>query len=161
MSTRLHTQSLVCASLMIAASAAPTLAETFEVTLEGISFQYNGMENMNIDLTINQGDTVRWVWVEGLHNVVSGFPESGNEGELFFSGEPTNVPGTAFEFTFDVPPGDYGYHCHPHAEVGMVSSVTVAGGAQAVPTSSPLGVVLMVFLVGAAAIGRLRRNATA
>ena len=161
MNTHLDTQSLVFASLMIAASAAPTLAETFEVTLEGISFKYNGMENMDIDLTINQGDTVRWVWVKGFHNVVSGIPESGKEGDLFFSGKPTNVPGTTFEFRFDVPPSVYGYHCHPHEEAGMISSVTVAGGAQAVPTNSPLAILLLVLLVGAAAISRLRRRATA
>ena len=98
--------------------------DTYEVTLEGISFGYDGQENMDIDLTILPGDTVRWLWVEGFHNVVSGFPDDPDPGELFFSGPPTGVPGTTFEFTF-LDPGIYSYHCHPHETFGMISFVTV------------------------------------
>ena len=85
---------------------------------------YDGQANMDIDLTILPGDTVRWLWVEGFHNVVSGFPDDPDPGELFFSGPPTGVPGTTFEFTF-LDPGIYGYHCHPHESFGMISFVTV------------------------------------
>ena len=120
-------------------------AETYEVTMEGFSFFYDGMENMEIDLTIAPGDTVRWLWVEGFHNVVSGFPEGGNEGDLFFSGEPVDSPGTIFEFTFDVPPGVYGYHCHPHEAVGMISSVTVAD--EPVPAVSAWSLLILIFLL--------------
>ena len=45
------------------------------------------------DLIIQIGDTVRWVWVSGTHNVVS------LEG-FFSSGAPTGPPNT-FEHTFD------------------------------------------------------------
>ena len=100
-------------------------AETFEVTLEGIWFWYDGQANMDIELFLEPGDTVRWLWIDGFHNVVSGFPGGGNEGELFYRGEPTDEPGTIFEFTFDVEPGVYGYHCHPHEDFGMISYVTV------------------------------------
>lgn len=117
--------------------------ETFEVTLEGFSFWYDGMENLEIDLAIDPGDTIRWLWVEGFHNVVSGFPEDPDTGELFFSGEPTSEVGTIFEFTF-TDPGVYGYHCHPHEELDMVSSVTV------VPEPSALA------LLGAGACACLR-----
>ena len=99
-------------------------ADVFEVTLEGIWFSYDGQQNMDIELTIDPGDTVRWLWVEGYHNVVSGFPGDGNEGELFFSGPPIDEPGNIFEFTF-LEPGVFGYHCHPHGEFGMISFVTV------------------------------------
>ncbi len=98
--------------------------ETYEVTLEGISFWQDGLMNMDIDLTILPGDTVRWLWVDGFHNVVSGFPDDPGTGELFFSGPPTDIPGSIFEFTF-LDPGIYGYHCHPHEGFGMISSVTV------------------------------------
>ncbi len=99
-------------------------AEVFEVTLQGFWFSYDGQQNMDIELTISPGDTVRWLWVEGFHNVVSGFPGDGNEGELFLSGPPTDEPGTIFEFTF-LEPGVFGYHCHPHGDFGMISFVTV------------------------------------
>lgn len=99
-------------------------AETFEVTLFAMSFQYSGQSNMNIDLVIQPGDTVRWRWVKGGHNVVSGYPEEKGTGDLFFSGPPTSVPGTIFEYTF-LDPGEYGYHCHPHELFGMISFVTV------------------------------------
>jgi len=118
-------------------------ADIYDVTLEGFWFQYNGQQNMDIDLTIEPGDTVRWTWIEGFHNVVSGFPGGGNEGELFFSGPPTDVPGTTFQFTF-LDPGVFGFHCHPHEEFGMVSFVTV------VPAPGAMG----LFLVG----GLLRRS---
>ncbi len=98
--------------------------DTYEVTLEGISYWYDGQANMDIDLTILPGDTVRWLWVEGDHNVVSGFPGDPDPGELFYSGLPEPVPGTTFEFTFS-DPGIYGYHCHPHEVFGMISYVTV------------------------------------
>ncbi len=108
----------------VACGTCPVQADTFDVTLEGISFWYDGQQNMNIDLVIQPGDTVRWLWVEGFHNVVSGFPDDPDSGDLFYSGPPTDAPGTIFEFTF-LDPGVYGYHCHPHGKFGMISYVTV------------------------------------
>lgn len=110
-------------------------ADVFEVTLEGLWYSYDGQQNMDIDLTINTGDTVRWLWVEGFHNVVSGFPEDGNPGEIFSSGPPVDDPGLIFEFTF-LESGVFGYHCHPHEEFGMISYVTV------IPTPGGLGVLV-------------------
>ncbi len=98
--------------------------DTYELMVEGISFWYDGQANMDIDLTILPGDTLRWLWVDGYHNVVSGFPDDPNGGELFYSGPPTDVPGTIFEFTF-WDPGIYGFHCHPHEGIGMISYATV------------------------------------
>jgi len=99
-------------------------ADTFQVQMAGSSFIFNGQENMDIDLMINPGDTVEWLWVEGPHNVVSGFPGEPGEGDLFNSGDPTDVPGTTFEFTFN-DPGTFGYHCEVHEDFGMISQVTV------------------------------------
>ena len=108
----------------VACGPCAVYGDTYEVTLEGISYWYDGQANMDIDLTILPGDTVRWLWVEGDHNVVSGFPGDPDPGELFYSGLPEPVPGTTFEFTF-LDPGIYGYHCHPHEVFGMISYVTV------------------------------------
>ncbi len=139
---------LAAVSITIVLCASPEAqADVFEVTLEDISFWYDGQENMDIDLTIDPGDTVRWLWVEGYHNVVSGFPGGGDEGELFFSGPPTDEPGTIFEFTF-LEPGVIGYHCHPHEDWGMISYVTV--------TPAPGG--LGMLLAGGLLCGPRRRR---
>jgi len=122
-------------------------ADVFEVTLDGIWFSYDGQQNMDIELTIDPGDTVRWLWVEGFHNVVSGFPGDGNEGELFLSGPPIDEPGTIFEFTF-LEPGVFGYHCHPHGDYGMISYVTV------IPAPGGVG----MLVAGALLCGPRRRR---
>lgn len=108
--------------------------DVYDVTLDGLSFVYNGQTNMNIDLTINTGDTVRWTWVSGFHNVVSGFTDDPNPGALFMSGAPTGAAGTVFEYTF-MDTGLYGYHCEVHESLGMVSSVNV------VPAPASLGLI--------------------
>ncbi len=139
---------LAAVSITILFCASPEAqADVFEVTLEDISYWYDGQENMDIDLTIDPGDTVSWLWVEGYHNVVSGFPGGGDEGELFFSGPPTDEPGTIFEFTF-LEPGVFGYHCHPHEDWGMISYVTV--------TPAPGG--LGMLLAGGLLCGPRRRR---
>ena len=142
-----HKTWLAVAALAAMSAPASVQAETYEISLEGFSFWYEGMENMDIELAIDPGDTIRWVWVEGFHNVVSGFPEDPNPGELFFSGDPTSEPGTIFEFTFSEP-GVYGYHCHPHEELGMVSSITV------VPEPGSIA----LLAIGAGGLLRFRRN---
>ena len=171
-----YVQAVVFVILVGSYSSPHAAAKEFEVLLDGISFIYDGKENEDIDLVINVGDTVRWRWVSGLHNVVSGFPgddhhDEGEDGhvddeaghhedaendghvngadghdddmhvddahmdddhmhvvddhaDLFVSGEPTDVIGTIFEYTF-TEAGVFSYHCHPHEAVGMISTVTV------------------------------------
>ncbi len=114
---------IVVAAAAVTCGPSAVYGDTYEVTLEGISFWFEGQADMDIDLSILPGDTVRWIWVEGYHNVVSGFPGDPNGGDLFDSGPPTDPPMT-FEFTF-LDPGIYGYHCHPHEQFGMISQVTV------------------------------------
>ncbi|MEO0650621.1 MAG: plastocyanin/azurin family copper-binding protein [Planctomycetota bacterium] len=80
------------------------------------------------DINIEVGDTVRWTWVTGAHNVVSG--DSGMPDGIFAS-LLTSAPFT-FEVTFDqafldanpVPGNRYDYYCIVHLP-GMVGSVTV------------------------------------
>lgn len=119
------------AAALAALTAASATAETFQVELDGKAFTFGGQSNMDIELTINMGDSIEWIWVSGLHNVVSGFPGEPGEGELFESGDPTDIPGTTFLFTFNEA-GTFGYHCEVPEDLGMVSSVTVlpepAGG---------------------------------
>ncbi len=131
----------------VAAAPCPLHAGTYEVGLAGISFWYEGQQNMDIDLVIAPGDTLQWLWIDGTHNVVSGFPGEGNEGALFNSGPPIGVPGTTFEFTFN-DLGVFGYHCHPHEPFGMISYVTVVPAPGAV----------LLLAGGAACAGRRRRR---
>ncbi|MEP0847595.1 MAG: hypothetical protein HRF50_12365 [Phycisphaerae bacterium] len=78
------------------------------------------------DVIIEVGDTVRWTWAGGLHNVVSGrfgFPD-GN----FSSGAPTSITGTMYSVTFTrhflnnhpMPANVYPYYCGVHGHAGAV-----------------------------------------
>lgn len=126
-------------TLAAACSAAGVAhADVYDVALQGMDFVYNGQTNMNIDLTINTGDTVRWTWVSGFHNVVSGLPSDSDAGDLFSSGAPTGTVGTMFEYTFnDV--GLFNYHCQIHATLGMMSQVTVVPAPGALALLAPVG----------------------
>jgi plastocyanin len=112
--------------------------DVYDVTLDGMDFVYNGMTNMDIDLTVEVGDTVRWTWVSGFHNVVSGFPGDPDEGVLFESGEPTDEVGMTFSYTF-LETGVVGYHCEIHEDMGMISQVTVVPGPGAAGLLVPAG----------------------
>ena len=73
------------------------------------------------NITIATGDTVRWEWVSGPHNIVSGY--RGSQSGLFYSGSPVMLGSFEFKFTFpDVIP----YHCEVH--MGMDAFITVQGG---------------------------------
>lgn len=83
------------------------------------------------DLTVNVGDTVQWLWVQGFHNVVSGI--DGKVDGAFSSGEALRKDGLTFEVTFDqafldanpVRDNVYSYYCDVHFFFGMTGTVTV------------------------------------
>ena len=122
-----------CILASIGAGTLLASAETFVVELAGPDFLFGGLTNMDIDLTINTGDTVRWEWISGFHNVVNGFPGDPDEDTIFNSGPPTSDAGTFFEYTFN-DEGVFGYHCEVHEDIGMISFITVA----AVPSPGTL-----------------------
>ena len=75
--------------------------------------------------TISVGDTVRWVWESGGHNVTPDEIPSGSD----WSGSPgapseTLSGGSTHEYTFEVA-GEYSYYCNPHRSIDMVGSFTV------------------------------------
>jgi len=118
----------ICAALLVgAAVAGPAMGDEYVVTLEGTAFKHNGKSNLDIDLTIRPGDSVRWVWVSGSHNVVSGTHGDPDEGQLFNSGSPV-APPHEFVHVFE-DPGDFRYHCDVHVAFGMISEVGVRCGA--------------------------------
>lgn len=63
------------------------------------------------DITIDQGDTVRWVNISGFHNVVE-------DNNLFTSGLPSSA-NWVFDYVFDNP-GDYQYYCEVHGAPGLI-----------------------------------------
>ena len=107
---------------------------THDVLVDGFSFTPSAV-------TIAPGDTVRWTWGLGFHDVESG--SGGAFDGIFDSGAPLTSPGHTFEVTFDAAflaahpvPGDvYGYYCAIHVPFGMEGSVTV----DALPQVTPYG----------------------
>jgi plastocyanin len=96
------------------------------------------------DITIEVGDTVRWEWVTGVHDVKSG--PGGVPDGIFNSGNPTATPPGPFEVTFDaaflaanpVANDVYAYYCTVHLPImtGTVTVVPPAVNPSAVPYGS-------------------------
>jgi plastocyanin len=77
------------------------------------------------DITINVGETVRWVNLGGTHNVngtLATFP-SNPEG---FGFSPPSADAWQYDYTF-TKEGLYQYQCDAHAAAGMKGTVTVKG----------------------------------
>lgn len=121
------TAAIAIVSTMCFAGATASAQTTHDVNV-GPGFAFSPA-----DITINVGDTVRWTWVSGFHNVESGV--GGSHDGAFRSGDATSVVGTTYQVTFDSAflaanpmAGDvYNYYCVIHFGGGMVGSVTVIG----------------------------------
>ena len=113
MSTLLRTA--LAALLALVPLTAAEAQTTHTVQLFTVSFSPN-------DLTIQEGDTVRWQWVTGFHDVKSG--ENWIADGIFNSGSPVPAPNT-FQVTFDaaflqanpMPGNVYEYMCQLHTPV--------------------------------------------
>jgi len=83
------------------------------------------------DITVDVGDTVRWVHTGGTHDVVEG-TDGTIDGDEAFNGALDSFS-TTFEVVFDAaflaanprPGHRYDYFCTPHFILGMIGSVTV------------------------------------
>jgi plastocyanin len=91
--------------------ASPVPAATVEVHLVDFRFTPN-------DITINAGDTVRWVNQQGFHNVVA---DNGS----FRSGNPASQPWT-FERVFNQT-GEVRYYCEVHSGPGQNINTAMNG----------------------------------
>ncbi|MBT7378055.1 MAG: hypothetical protein HN820_07860, partial [Candidatus Marinimicrobia bacterium] len=78
------------------------------------------------NLEIEVGETVQWVNMGGFHNVDGSTDTYPDNPESFYSGSASD-DGWSYSFSFDIP-GIYNYECTPHAGMGMVGTITVAGG---------------------------------
>lgn len=87
-------------------------------------------------ITIEVGDTVRWVYGGGSHTVTNGTGTGDpNVGNLFDA--PLNSSNTTFEYTF-TNAGDVPYFCRPHVNFGMtgIVRVTEVSAADNVPVAA-------------------------
>lgn len=108
-------------------TASPTASETSTATAPDLEVVVGPNGTLTFDprsFEIAVGDTVRWVWDSGGHNVSPGSQPSGADWPG--KDESTYSAGTTYEYTFDVA-GDYNYHCDPHQTSGMTGSFTVTG----------------------------------
>ncbi len=118
-------RSTVCALVLNALSVTPSVATLHQVSVANFAFT-------PADLSINQGDVVRWVWSNRSHTVTSGDPAGCTPDGLFSA--PINMSNPTFEYTFDGAPGIIPYFCIPHcASMNMHGSITVLPD----PTAAP------------------------
>ncbi len=120
------------AAVVAGGTVPPSLAQTTHSVDVGPGFVFTPP-----DVTIDVGDTIRWTWMGGFHNVESGV--GGNHDGNFRSGDPTSVDGTTFELTYDqafldahsMPANTYPYYCIVHVDLNMHGTVTVIGAGDA------------------------------
>jgi MYXO-CTERM domain-containing protein len=116
------------------------MAQPRTVTVYVFNFDYSifrPSENPEAtDPIINVGDTIRWQWIGGTHDVI------GIQGQAEVFASPLRGSGFTYSHTFTIP-GEYQYYCSLHGgeipglAYGMAGTVTVlptpaAGGLLAV-----------------------------
>ena len=84
------------------------------ITVDGTNLRF-----YPASLTINEGDTVRFMWGEEIlpHNSVE-------QNGLFDSGEPEREVNYSYTFGYEQE-GIYDFFCEPHEAVGMDGTITV------------------------------------
>ncbi len=78
-------------------------------------------------LTIKQGDSVKWVLIEGAHEIASGTAIEGKDGmEGVPDGlwETGKIASGSFTYTFNSI-GTFPYYCDAHLDQGMIGEITV------------------------------------
>lgn len=112
-----------CALVVIASTGACSADDTTDGTSSAdvVNVTISSNQFSPAQVKIKVGQTVRWTWAGGTHNVVSG-PDCGQEDGAFKSGAPQS--GGTFDKKFEKA-GTYDYHCEPHCTMGMKGQVVV------------------------------------
>ena len=90
--------------------------EVHTITVDGFG---SNLRFVPDTITINQGDTVRFLWSGQLlpHNAIE-------QNELFDSGDA--MRDVDYTYTFDYnQSGNYEFYCEPHRDLGMIGEITV------------------------------------
>jgi plastocyanin len=76
-------------------------------------------------VTVKRGDVVRFKLEMGVHN--ASWPAAQNPAgvQLPEATPYLQIPGQTYDVLIDMPPGEYTYHCDPHAALGMIGTLTV------------------------------------
>ncbi len=88
-------------------------ATIHQIQASGFSFTPNSV-NANV------GDTIKWLWVDGMHNTISTSVPSGAQS--------WNAPldNTDTQFIYKITtPGQYSYECSFHVALGMTGTINV------------------------------------
>ena len=95
------------------------------ITVDGTNLRF-----YPASLTINEGDTVRFMWGEEIlpHNSVE-------QNGLFDSGEPEREVNYSYTFGYEQE-GVYDFFCEPHEAVGMDGTITVLDKSQLIENYS-------------------------
>ena len=145
-----------------------TFEEEQETEVHVVTVDSTNLRFTPSTLTINEGDTLRFVWGgQALpHNSVE-------ENGVFDSGDPERAVDYGHVFDYDSA-GTYSFFCEPHEAVGMTGSVTVldveapadsgsdnqigtsTGESEASTSDVRLGLALGLFVLLAAAMWRAR-----
>ena len=104
-----------------------------------IGIDDTGLAYDNIDLAIEVGQTVCWIWEgESMAHNVAEISEEGDTSRMIggeYSGESMATVDYRLTFTEDE---TFHYICEPHATMGMAGKVTVGTGVQEVTTPEPV-----------------------
>ena len=104
-----------------------------------IGIDDTGLAYDNIDLAIEVGQTVCWIWEgESMAHNVAEISEEGDTTRMIggeYSGESMATVDYRLTFTEDE---TFHYICEPHATMGMAGKVTVGTGVQEVTTPEPV-----------------------
>jgi plastocyanin len=105
------------AALLALPATAFAATKPVPVNLTGVTF--NGKEN--VKLTVKLGGSLRFVWKDGFHNVLTRKAPAG--AKKVNSGEATDTH-KPIVFT-PAKKGKYVFYCKPHESLGMVLTLTV------------------------------------
>jgi plastocyanin len=109
---------LAAAAFVPACSSEDPIVAT-DTAVTNVKVSSNQFEPAQVKVKV--GDTVRWTWTGGSHNVVSG-PDCATDDGKFKSGAP--VAGGTFDKKFETA-GTFPYYCQPHCGMGMKGEVIV------------------------------------
>ena len=160
---------IVVMTLVLLLQGNLTLEDEQESEVHVVTVDSTNLRFTPSTLTINEGDTLRFVWGgQALpHNSVE-------ENGVFDSGDPERAVDYGHVFDYDSA-GTYSFFCEPHEAVGMTGSVTVldieapsdeeepdnqigstTGESEASTPDVRLGLALGLFVLLAAAMWRAR-----
>ena len=112
--TTARSRLIILAFILFTTSSA--YSATVNVSVLGLTFSPSTVD-------INEGDTVQWNWIIGIHTITSGAsPTAPDVGSLF--DVPNDSNNITFSHTYNAA-GTYPYFCSPHFSFNMTGTINV------------------------------------